>query len=874
MLSSSRTWTSRKELKFMNSKDIKDFNSDIGDPGIKQVEMAKEVRSAFLDYAMSVIVSRALPDVRDGLKPVHRRIIYAMQQLNNVPTQPHKKSARIVGEVIGKYHPHGDSAVYEAMVRLAQEFSMRYPLVDGHGNFGSIDGDGAAAMRYTEARMAKICGEMIRDMESNTVDMVPNYDGTETEPSVLPSRIPNLLINGSTGIAVGMATNIPPHNLTEVINGLLALMDNPNITTLELMEYIKGPDFPTAALILGKTGVKNAYETGNGSIVIRSKCDIEDNESNGKKRIIVTEIPYAVNKATMIEKIADLVKTKTIEGIVDLRDESNREGIRVVIDLKKEVIPEVILNQLYKYSQLQVSYSINMLALDNGQPRVMPLKEILRLYIEHQKVVVTRKTQFDLDKANEKLHLLEGLAIAEENVDEIVEIIKTSASTEAARIVLMSRFQLDEVQAQAILDMQLKRLTGLERDKIEAQVVELKALVLEYHKILENYEELMGVIRADFIRIRDKYGDVRKTQFSNDSSLIEDEALIPQENIVITLTTNGYIKRTAVNTYRAQGRGGVGVKGITTHSDDVVEKMIVTNTHTDLLFFTNFGKVYRLRGHQIPEYSRQGKGLPAVNLLHMEADEKVKDIIDVEIYDDEHSLVFVTEQGITKRVALSQFENIRQNGKIAVSLKEGDSLFEVKKTQGGEEIYIASSSGKVVRFIEDDVRQMGRNAAGVKGIELDGEQVVGVATSNEGKYILAITSKGYGKMSLGEDYRLTKRGSKGVKTVNVTDKNGNLVAMRAVEPNDDLLVITSKGTIIRTFLGLVKIAGRNTQGVRIIRLDEDATIASVAVTLHEDEVEVNPVEDAAIINTPIAVDDIDEVTPVLNKETDNTEEDI
>lgn len=813
---------------------------------VKLVNISKEVRTSFLDYAMSVIVSRALPDVRDGLKPVHRRIIFAMNEQGFTHDKPHKKSARIVGDVMAKYHPHGDLAIYDSMVRLAQDFSSRYMMIDGHGNFGSIDGDGAAAMRYTETRMSKIAQEMVRDINKETINFIPNYDGEEQEPEVLPSRIPNLLINGSTGIAVGMATNIPPHNLGEVIDAILAIIEKPEIEVIDLMNnYIFGPDFPTAALILGKTGIKKAYETGNGSIVIRSKTQIEDMD-NGKKRIVVTEIPYQVNKANMIEKIADLVKNKVIDGITDIRDESNREGIRVVIELRKDIIPEVLLNQLYKYSQLQVSFSINMLALVNGEPKVLPLKEMLNHYLDHQVEVVTRKTKFDLEKAKEREHILQGLKIAQLNIDEIIKLIKSSKDNETAQAELVSKFKLSERQAKAVLEMRLRQLVAMEQDKIDLEIQELNRLIAEYNEILNNPQVLMNVIKTDLKEIKEKYADQRRTEFSNDSSLIEDEELIPVEDIIITLTSNGYIKRLTADTYRTQNRGGRGVKGITTNEDDIVDNILVTSTHTDILFFTNYGKVYRLRGHQVPEYTRQGKGLPVINLLQTEKDEKVRAMISVDEYKDENTLIFITNNGVVKRVAVKEFENIRQNGKIAVTLRDGDQLFDVKHTKGNEEIYIASSLGKVVRFNEQDVRVMGRTAAGVNGINTNGGQVVGVTTSSEGQYILAITQKGYGKMSERDEYRLTSRGGKGVITVNVTDKNGSLVAMRAVNGNEDLLVTTNEGTIIRLPLQQVKVAGRNTQGVRLIRLDENQAVSSIAVVPHDEtETEQTQVEQQA-----------------------------
>ncbi len=826
-----------KELDHRNEK----FDSDVDVDRTKDVNLSNEMRTSFLDYSMSVIVSRALPDIRDGFKPVHRRIVYAMNNLGMTSGYPHKKSARIVGEVIGKYHPHGDTAVYDAMVRLAQDFSCRYPLVDGHGNFGSVDGDQAAAMRYTEARLSKIANELVRDINKDTVDFIPNYDGEEEEPVVLPCRIPNLLINGSTGIAVGMATNIPPHNLSEVIDATLAVAENPDISVTDLMNnYLPGPDFPTAGIILGKSGIRKAYETGSGIIVLRSRTSIEDDPHHaGRKIIVVTEIPYQVNKSVMIERIADLVKNKIIEGIHDIRDESNREGIRVIIELKKEAIPEVILNQLFKFSSLQVGYSINLLAIYDGQPKIFPVKEILTHYMDHQINVVRRKTKFDLDRAIEREHILEGLKIAGQHIDEVIELIKKSKSPEEAQASLISTFNLSDKQAKAILDMKLQRLTGIEQDKIEAEITDLNAKITDYKDILANQHRVIEVIKEDMNDIKARYGDSRRTEISNESASLEDEDLIPEEDVIFTLTSNGYVKRVTVDTYRSQKRGGRGVKGITTHDDDVVDKLLFASTHTDILFFTNYGKVYRIRGYQIPEFSRQGKGIPVVNLLQLAKDEKVKTIIDVDAYDEEHSLVFVTKEGVIKRVALSQFENINRNGKIAVGLKEGDELFDVKKTTGDENIYIASSGGKVCRFHEDGVRRMGRTAAGVRGITLnESKKVVGVTTSNEGKLILVITSKGYGKMSDREEYRLTSRGGKGVYTLNATEKNGELVAMRAVEGDEDLLITTSKGVIIRTPLASVKIAGRHTQGVKVIKVEDGQEVASIAIAPHQDEEEI------------------------------------
>ena len=802
--------------------------------GIKVVNISNEVKTAFLDYAMSVIVSRAIPDVKDGLKPVQRRIIYGMKEANITASAPTKKSARIVGDVMGKYHPHGDSSIYEAMVRLAQKFSTRYPLVDGQGNFGSIDGDGAAAMRYTEARMSKLAMEMVRDIDNDTVDFMPNYDGEEQEPVVLPSRFPNILVNGSTGIAVGMATNIPPHNLKEVIDGILAIAENPDISTTELMQIIQGPDFPTGAYILGKSGIRNAYETGNGSIIIRSKTEIEE-MSNGKYRIIVHEIPYQVNKTRMIEKIAELARDKIVDGITDLRDESSGEDVRVVIELRKDVVPEVILNQLFKLTQLQVSYGINMLALYEGEPKVLGIKEMLILYTKHQKDVVRRRTQFDLQKAEERLHIAKGIIVAINNIDHVIEIIKASKNVDEAQQNLINTFDLSERQAKAIVAMSLGRLSAFETTKIETECQELEQTVANYRQILSDDNLIFDIVKKELIEIRDKYGDARKSEIIAGDFNIDDEDLIPQENIIVTLTINGYIKRVPENTYRTQNRGGRGIKGMTTNEEDVVDKIIVSNTHTDVLFFTDKGKVYRIRGHQIPEYSRTSKGIPVINLLNMEKEEKVRSIISLDSYDEEAGLLFVTKLGTTKRVSVKEFERIRQSGKIAINLKENDELIDVKLTNGSAEILIASSKGKVVRFNENDVRMMGRNASGVRGINVNGGEVVGVATSLEGKYILVISKKGYGKMSLIDDYRLTNRGGQGVLTMKTTDKNGPLTAIKAVNGDEDILVVTNQGVIIRTSLEQVKIAGRNTLGVKIIRLDENQEVASLAVSEKIDE---------------------------------------
>ena len=804
--------------------------------GIQIVNLSKEVKNSFLEYAMSVIVARALPDVKDGLKPVHRRILYGMSEAKMNAGSPYKKSARIVGDVMGKYHPHGDLAIYEAMVRLAQNFSTRYPLVDGHGNFGSIDGDGAAAMRYTEARMSKIAMEMVRDLDEDTVDFMPNYDGEEQEPVVLPSKFPNILVNGSTGIAVGMATNIPPHNLAEAIDAILAIAENPDIEVADLMQILKGPDFPTGAYILGKSGIKKAYETGNGTILLRSKTHIEE-MANGKNRILITEIPYQVNKTVMIEKIADLAREKIIEGITDLRDESSGEDIRVVIELRKDVVPEVVLNQLFKLTQLQVSYGINMLALVDGEPKVLPVKEMLQYYLQHQKNVIYRRTQFELKKAEDELHVLQGIVIAIENIDEVIQIIRSSKNVEESQSALMDRFQLSERQAKAIVSMSLGRLSALEIEKSETKCKNLEEQVEDYKAILSSEDRIFEIVKNELIEIKNKYSDARRSEIIMGEFNIDDEDLITKEDIIVTLTLNGYIKRVPMDTFKTQNRGGKGIKGMATNEEDVVDKIVIANTHKDIIFFTNFGKVYRLRGHQIPEYGRTAKGIPVINLLNMDANEKVRSIISLNEYQENHTLVFVTKNGIVKRVALKEFESIRQKGKIAIHLKEDDELIDVKLTDGTAQILIASSNGKVVRFNEQDVRVMGRSASGVKGINVNGKEVVGVATSLEGEYLLVISKNGYGKMSLITDYRLTKRGSQGVLTMKISEKNGLLSNIKAVNGTEDLLVVTNQGIVIRTSLEQVKKAGRNTLGVRIIKLNEGQEVSSIAIAAKEEIIE-------------------------------------
>jgi len=810
--------------------------------GLVDVDIAHEVRSAFLDYSMSVIVSRAIPDVRDGLKPVHRRIIFGMNELGMQPDKPYKKCARIVGDVMGKFHPHGDQAIYSTLVRMAQPFSLRYPLVDGHGNFGSVDGDEAAAMRYTEARMAKMAMEMVRDINADTVDFVDNYDGTEKEPVVLPSRFPNLLVNGSSGIAVGMATNMPPHNLTEVVSAIKAVAHNPDITVLELMtNYLPGPDFPTGGYILGKGGIRQAYETGTGSITIRSKAEIVEKD-NGKKQIIIKEIPYQVNKASMIEAIANLVKEKVIEGITDIRDESNKDGIRVVIEVRRDMIPDVILNQLYKNTQLQVNFGIINLSLVNGQPKVLPLIPMINHYLDHQIVVVERRTRYMLHKAEERVHIVAGYLIAIDNIDEVVAIIRHSDNVDIAKTSLSERFGLSERQTKEIVDMPLRRLTGMEKLRLQDEKADLEGKIQSYQALLGSRPLVIEAILGELDEIALKFGGTRMTEISNDVSTIDDEDLIPQEDIVVMLTTKGYIKRVAPNTFRTQNRGGHGVKGMVTNDNDIVSTILHARTHTDLLFFTNLGKVYRIRGYQVPEYSRTAKGLPIVNLLNLDKDEKVMSVISVNEYLDNHYLIFVTTKGLIKRTAISEFTSIRQTGKIAVSLREGDQLLDVKHTDGNAIIGVASSKGKMVKFHESDARDMGRNTMGVKAMNVDGGEVIGVTTSDEGEYILVITEKGYGKMSPAESYRLTNRGAKGVLTINATERNGNIVAMRAVSGDEDLMIITTEGVVIRIPLTQVKIASRATQGVRVIRLDENQAVASIAVA-NASEAEDEDIED-------------------------------
>ena len=806
-------------------------------PGLRDTDLSKEVQSSFLDYAMSVIVARAIPDIRDGCKPVHRRVIYDMFISGITPGSPYKKCARIVGDVMGKFHPHGDQAIYSTLVRMAQPFSMRYTLVDGHGNFGSVDGDEPAAYRYTEARMTKLAMEMVRDIKCDTVDFVDNYDGTEQEPSVLPSRFPNLIVNGSNGIAVGMATYIPTHNLGETIDAVVALAKNPNLTPLEIMtNYLYGPDFSTGAIILGRSGIKEAYETGTGSIVIRSRAEIKENEHSGKKQIIISEIPYQVNKANLVTSIAHLVRDKVVEGITDIRDESSKGKVRIVIDVRHDSIPEVVLNQLYKLTQLQTSMGVIMLSLVDGQPKVLPINEILLHYLDFQVNVVERRTKYLLAQDEARLHIVSGLLRATEHIDEIVKDIRAASTPEDALNTLMKKYEFSEVQAQAILAMTLRRLTGLEEGKLEAEKAALLANIEKYNHILSSRENVVEVVVSELLELKEKYSDERMTEISDDAATIEDEDLIPQKDIVIVLTTNNYVKRMTTETFRTQHRGGRGVRGMSTNGEDSVNLMIHTHTHTDVLFFSNLGRVYRLRGYMIPEESRTSKGLPIQNLLNLEKGEKIVSILPLDDYHPEHFLFFATKEGVVKRTALSEFESIRKNGKIAILLKEGDMLLDVKRTNGEALICLASSKGKMVKFNEADVRPIGRTAAGVKGMDLsDGSSVIGLTTSLEGENILVVTLYGYGKMSPLDDYRESHRGTKGVITLNVTSKNGRIVAMRAVKGDEDLMMITNGGTVIRMPLEQIKIVGRNTQGVKVIRLDDEKQrVSSITIIPHED----------------------------------------
>lgn len=807
---------------------------------VKEINISQEMRTSFLDYSMSVIVSRALPDVRDGLKPVHRRILYAMNDLGMTSDKPFKKSARIVGDVIGKYHPHGDSAVYFTMVRMAQDFNYRYMLVDGHGNFGSVDGDMAAAMRYTEARMSKISMEIVRDINKDTIDFQDNYDGEEKEPVVLPARFPNLLVNGSSGIAVGMATNIPPHQLGEVIDGVLEISKNPDITIDELMEFIPGPDFPTAGLILGRSGIRKAYQTGRGSIILRAKVEIEE-KSNGKQSIIVKEIPYQVNKAKLVEKIAELARDKKIDGITDLRDESDRNGMRIVMELRRDANANVLLNNLYKQTALQSSFGINLLALVGGQPKVLNLKQCLVYYLDHQKVVIRRRTEFELRKAEARAHILEGLRIALDHLDRIIALIRGSQTTDIAKEGLIEQFSLSEKQAQAILDMRLQRLTGLEREKIENEYKALVELIAELKGILADEEKVLEIIREELLEIKERFNDTRRTEIvMTGLESIEDEDLIPEENIVITLTHKGYIKRLPSSTYKSQKRGGRGIQGMGTNEDDFVEHLLTTSTHDTILYFTNKGKVYRKKGYEIPEFGRTAKGIPIINLLEVEQGEWVNAIIPVSKFEEDNFLFFTTKFGISKRSPLTSFANIRNNGLIALGLKEGDELISVKMTDGNKDIIIGTKNGMMIRFPETDVRSMGRTATGVKGISLrSGDEVIGMELLNEGEEILIVTLNGYGKRTSESEYRIQSRGGKGIKTCNITEKTGSLVAIKTVNGEEDLMIITAAGVIIRMGVNGISQTGRNTQGVRLIRLSgqNNEFVSTVAIVEKDEEID-------------------------------------
>ena len=852
--------------------DFMEFDESNFDPGhITETELTKEIRRDFLEYSMSVIVSRALPDVRDGLKPVQRRILYSMHEMNIGPDKAYRKSARIVGDTMGKYHPHGDSSIYGALVYLAQPWNMRTVLVDGHGNFGSMDGDDPAAMRYTEARMSKIAVEMLRDLEKDTVDMVDNYDGQEKEPTVLPSRYPNLIVNGSSGIAVGMATNVAPHNLGETIDGIFAVMDNPEITATELMNYMKGPDFPTGAYILGRSGIRQAFETGRGSVIMRAKTKIEE-MPNGKSRIVVYELPYMVNKASLVERIATLVRDKVIEGITDLRDESNMDGIRVVIELRKDIQPDVMLNQLYRSTPLQSNFGVNNVVLFNGVPRQASMIDLLKGYIAFQDEVIVRRTQFDLKKAQDRAHILEGLRIAVDNLDAIIHTIRDSRDPNEAMPRLMEGFGLDEIQAKAILDMQFRRLTGLEREKIENEYQDLLIKIADFQDILSNHARVLQIIRDELSEVKAKFNDPRRSEIIDAIADVEDEDLIPVENIIITLSSNGYIKRLTTDTYHVQNRGGKGIKGMELHKDDIIDQFISMSTHDHLLVFTDKGKVYRIKGYNVPEFSRTSKGIPAINLISMEKTENIRALVPYSKDHDSKFLFFVTKQGIIKRTTFDEYENINKNGKIAIKLNEDDELAFVRSTDGNAEIIIAGSNGKAVRFLENTVRPLGRTARGVKGFNVDGGYVIGLATNLEGEYILTITENGFGKKSSLSDYRMTRRGARGVKTVNVTEKSGKLVCMRAVRGDEDCMIMTAGGIVIRISLNQVSVYSRSAQGVKVINVKDDI-VSSVAILEPEEDSEVVDISHNEVLDEGVFEDTSDDEDIIDNDDEEVTDSD-
>ncbi|MGC8256569.1 DNA gyrase subunit A [Leuconostoc mesenteroides] len=846
--------------------------SELNDSRIKNANLSEQMKTSFLSYAMSVIVARALPDVRDGMKPVHRRILYSMIEQGNTPDKPHKKSARIVGDVMGKYHPHGDSAIYESMVRMAQPFSYRHMLIDGHGNFGSVDGDGAAAMRYTEARLSKVAMEMVRDLNKDTVNFIPNYDGEEREPEVLPARFPNLLVNGATGIAVGMTTNIPTHNLAEVISALHILMNNPEATTADLMEALPGPDFPTGGIVMGKSGIRRAYETGRGTVTVRAKVDIEQLKS-GKEQIVVTELPYAVNKARLIERISELARDKKIEGITGIRDESDREGLRISIDVRRDASASVILNNLYKQTLLQTSFSFNMLAIDHGAPKTMSLKEILVAYLAHQREVIRRRTVFELQKAQARAHILEGLRIALDHIDEIITIIRSSKTSEEAKTRLINGYALSDKQAQAILDMRLVRLTGLERDKIEEEYQKLVALIADLKDILAHEERVDEIIYNELLEIQTKFGDKRRTELQvGDVLSIEDEDLIEEEDVIVTLTNSGYIKRVATGEFKAQNRGGRGVQGMNVHDEDFVDQMISTSTHDTLLFFTNKGKVYRMKGYEVPEYGRQAKGIPVVNLLNFEGNEKIQTVINVrgEAGASNDYLFFVTRLGVVKRTAVKEFANIRTNGLKALTLHDDDEVLSVQITDGTQNIIIATHNGYSVSFAENDVRVMGRSAAGVRGIRLrEGDLVVGSDVLEKDHNVLIITEKGYGKQTPVSEYPIKGRGGKGIKTANITEKNGPLAGMTIVSGQEDIMVTTTQGVMIRFNVDSVSQTGRATLGVRLIRLEGNAKVATLAKVEHEEVLE--DVSRETSDKAPLDEQQIDQVSELLDRAQDDTD---